>query len=232
MMFINEIAKNYDAWYKKPLGAFVDLVETNTALKLYSPAQGLHILDAGCGTGNFSIKLCKMGCKVTGIDISEDMLAIARNKVRQGGLNAIFYKMDIYHLNFPDNYFDGIYSMAAFEFIHQPQEAYNELYRVLKPGGKLLIGAINRNSAWGKMYEKIGQQDPKSVFRNAALKTIDDFLRLDPDHLIATRGCVHIPPDASEESLTLEEEERLSQTSEPAFIIALWQKPENIYNIL
>lgn len=224
MMFKNEIAQNYDSWYNTPLGAFVDYLETRTALELYSPAPGLHILDAGCGTGNFSIKLCKMGCMVTGIDISEDMLAIARSKISREGLNAAFYKMDIYHLDFPDNYFDGIYSMAAFEFIHQPQEAYYEMYRVLKPGGKLLIGAINKNSTWGRMYEQQGQQNPLSVFHNAALKTIDELLRLDPGHLLATRGCVYIPPDASEQSLTREEEERLSYTSEPAFIIALWQK--------
>lgn len=226
MMFKDEIANNYDSWYQTPLGAFVDLLETSAAFKLFSPARDLHILDAGCGTGNFSIKLCKMGCKVTGIDISEDMLAIARRKVSQYGLNATFHKMDIYHLDFPDNYFDGIYSMAAFEFVHQPQEAYKELYRVLKPGGKLLIGAIHKNSAWGRMYEQMGQQDPASVFHNAALKTTDEMLGLDPDHLLACHGCVYIPPDATEQSLTLEEEARLSQTSEPAFILALWYKPE------
>ena len=67
--------------------------------------------------------------------------------------------------------------------------------------------------------------DPSSVFHNAALKTTDEMLRLDPDHLLAMRGCVYIPPDAAEQSLTLEEEKRLSQTSEPAFIVALWYKP-------
>ena len=64
-----EIAANYDLWYQNPRGAFIDELETEAALKLFSPYPNQPVLDAGCGT-NFSIKLAQMGSKVTDIDIS------------------------------------------------------------------------------------------------------------------------------------------------------------------
>ena len=55
--------------------------------------------------------------------------------------------MDVYNLEFPDNHFDGVFSIA-FEFITQPGKAYSEMFRVLKPGADF-IGTINRDSKWG-----------------------------------------------------------------------------------
>ena len=50
------------------------------ALPLTSPEKHHRVLDVGCGTGNFSLKLAGYGCEVTGIDLSEEMLAQARHK--------------------------------------------------------------------------------------------------------------------------------------------------------
>src|SRR6056297_3507142 len=123
-MFENETANQYDAWYETPLGSFVDRVETDAAIKLFSPLANTRILDAGCGTGNFSLKIHRYGCSVTGIDLSADMLAIARRKALQAKSDITFSEMDLSHLTFPDNYFDGVFSMAAFEFIHDAKQAY------------------------------------------------------------------------------------------------------------
>ena len=54
--------------------------------------------------------------------------------------------MDAYNITFPSESFDGVFSMAAFEFINKPIIAYDEMYRVLKENGSLLIGTINRES--------------------------------------------------------------------------------------
>jgi ubiquinone/menaquinone biosynthesis C-methylase UbiE len=152
------------------------------------------------------------------------MLQIAQEKTRIQTMDIDFMQMDLYHLDFPDNSFDGVFSMAAFEFIKDTEKAFNELLRVLKPGGKLLIGTIHKDSVWGKMYEDHARRDETSVFRNAALKTVTQLKLLDEKHLLATRGCVYIPPTTEKKKLTLEHESTLSMIESPGFILGLWRK--------
>jgi ubiquinone/menaquinone biosynthesis C-methylase UbiE len=220
----DEKAPTYDGWYQTRLGAFVDEVETKLAFDMFSPEPGMNILDVGCGTGNFSIKLAQKGCKVTGIDISEKMLEIAKHKVKEHGFEIDFHKMDIYKLDFPDNHFDAVFSMAAFEFIHDLEAAYSELMRVLKPGGLLLIGTIHKNSGWGKRYLESAKRSD-SIFRFADFKNLEDLLELDKDNLLKSGECLFIPPDAKEDEISWEEEKRLYSVNRGGFICALWEKP-------
>jgi len=223
-LFKGLIAEKYDEWYKEKLGKFVDEVETNAALDLLSPRSGMSLLDAGCGTGNFSLKLARRGCKVLGVDISADMLAIARCKAEQEQLPIELLEMDVYDLRFADNSFDGVISMAAWEFIKDEETAFAQLYRVLKPGGKLLIGTINQNSPWGKLYQDIARQDEGSVFRHACFKTMEDLRKLKPEELIDTRECLFVPPNAPEHMINLTGEEQYKNLEKPGFIIAVWEK--------
>src|SRR5690554_353842 len=114
MVVFDKEAEDYDQWYNSKLGSFVDRVETELAFKLFKPHKEMKILDVGCGTGNFSVKLAEMGCKVVGIDLSEKMLNIARAKIKED-LDLEFHKMDACKLEFSDEEFDGVISMAAFE---------------------------------------------------------------------------------------------------------------------
>ena len=107
----------------------------------------MSVLDVGCGTGNFSIKLAKMGLNVTGIDVSDNMLDVARDKAKKGGLSIDFINMDARDMIFEDESFDGVISMAAIEFIQESEKVLNEMFRVVK-GGKIVIGTINRDSKW------------------------------------------------------------------------------------
>lgn len=225
MAIFDNQAMHYDGWYKSKMGQFVDDVETQLAFRMFTPMKGMRILDVGCGTGNFSIKLAEMGCKVTGIDISEEMLKIAREKVKAKGLEVDFHQMDAYHLEFEENSFDGVFSMAAFEFITEPQKAYDEMYRVLKPGGQLLIGTIHGNSSWGRLYMSKAFRE-NSVFQHADFKTLEELENLDRKNLVSSGECLFIPPDAPEEEITMEREEELSKTERGGFICALWKKED------
>ncbi|HQA08355.1 MAG TPA: methyltransferase domain-containing protein [Syntrophomonadaceae bacterium] len=223
-MFTGEIAANYDHWYQNPRGAFIDELETEAALKLFAPYPNLPVLDAGCGTGNFSIKLALMGAKVTGIDISEDMLSIAKNKASLLHLDIEFLKMDLHSLVFPDGSFAGVFSMAAWEFVSHPERAFAELWRVLRPGGQLLIGTINRESPWGKLYMEQAQH-PGSVFKYACFKSLQDLKNLAPDHISGWSKCLFISPDAEDNLFTRDMEESLQYSNPPGFIVVCWQKP-------
>ena len=223
MIFFNEKAKEYDGWYKSKMGKFVDDVETELAFKMFTPVKGMRVLDVGCGTGNFSVKLARMGCEVVGLDISQDMLDIARKKAQDKNMDIQFLLGDVYDLKFDDSEFDAVFSMAAFEFIKEAPKAYKEMMRVLKPQGQLLIGTIHRNSSWGQLYmSKAFQED--SVFRHADFKSLEDLIALDEKSLVTSGECLFLPPDTPEEEINMDRERELSKTERGGFVCVLWKK--------
>lgn len=204
MAIFDKEAKIYDEWYKSKLGNFVDEAETRCVFDLFKAKKGMKVLDVGCGTGNFSIKLAKMGCEVAGIDVSEEMLKVAEAKAREEGLNIKFYKMDVHQMEFEDNTFDGVLSVTAFEFLKEPEKAIEEIFRVLKPNGQLLIGTINKNSKWGEMYLSKEFQE-NTVFKYANFKTIED-MKSYKNASVDIKECLFVPPNAEEEDICMVKE--------------------------
>ena len=106
----------------------------------YAPQKKvLKILDAGCGPGFFPIILGEEGHEVTGIDITENMILEAKENVKANGQKAELFTMDCQKLDFPDNTFDLVISRNITWTLGNPQKAYQEWMRVLKPGGRILI---------------------------------------------------------------------------------------------
>jgi len=223
MSVFDNDASTYDQWYTTPMGRHVDYVETSCALGLLQPFSGMKILDAGCGTGNFSLKLARIGCRVTGIDVSEKMLAFAEQKAREEKLDVDFRIMDVCSLSFGDETFDAVTSMAAFEFLNDPELAMEEMFRILKKNGALLIGTINKESPWGELYRALAKKDG-NVFRHARLKTEEDLRKFTPSSLVAVEECLFAPPDAKEDDLSREKEIEFSDNGRGGFLCALWKK--------
>ena len=96
-----------------------------------------RILDAGCGIGTDAGYLAKMGHQVSGIDLSEQMLNIAR----QNHPRVEFFLQDLRHPDFPPNSFDGI--LASFSLIHLRKDdvipALTQYNHLLKPSGLLFL---------------------------------------------------------------------------------------------
>jgi ubiquinone/menaquinone biosynthesis C-methylase UbiE len=222
MSFDQKAAVEYDSWYQTRLGSFVDEVETKAAFDLFQPQAGEKVLDVGCGTGNFSIKLAQKGCEVIGIDISKPMLEKAAKKADQLNLAINFKKADVLNLEFEDNHFDAVFSMAAVEFIEDLKKAIQEMKRVVKPGGKILLGTIRRDSDWGRLYQKQSQND-ESVFSDAIFREPKDLKKLDKDNFVKVKECLFIPPNSSEEKINWNQENRLAGKKKGGFICALWK---------
>lgn len=96
------------------------------------------ILDAGSGTGNLSIKIKKMGCKVISIDFSEEALKLHLKKDDEA--NIFCYDLTE-KLNFPENYFDKIVSVNVLCFLNRNkrEKITQEFYKIIKPGGKIVL---------------------------------------------------------------------------------------------
>jgi len=98
------------------------------------------ILDIGTGPGRLPIEIAKQvkNAKVFGIDISEDMIKIAKKNVDNEGLGdrVEFKAKSAYDTGFEDNSIDLVLSTGMLHHLSQPIKAFNEIYRILKPGGE------------------------------------------------------------------------------------------------
>ncbi len=101
---------------------------------------GETILEVGVGTG-LSLPLYPGNVKVTGIDISTEMLEKARARVNEGGLSQVqaVLEMDAEDLRFPDSNFDKVVAMYVVSVVSDPSRVVEEMRRVCKPGGEIFI---------------------------------------------------------------------------------------------
>jgi ubiquinone/menaquinone biosynthesis C-methylase UbiE len=108
--------------------------------------QGGAVLEVAPGPGYLAIELAKLGKQnVTGLDISKKFVEIARAKALESGVAVDFRQGDVAHMPFGDNGFDFVTCRAAFKNFAEPVQALNEIYRVLKPGGKASIVDLRGN---------------------------------------------------------------------------------------
>lgn len=110
------------------------------------------VLDAGCGTGIVSLMALKQGASsVLGIDISRTMVNLCREKSIVEGLDknqATFKQADIENLNLPDNSFDAALSGLVLGLVPNQVKALKQMYRVLKPGGRIAIAMHGPEIYW------------------------------------------------------------------------------------
>jgi ubiquinone/menaquinone biosynthesis C-methylase UbiE/N-acyl-L-homoserine lactone synthetase len=132
---VYDLLPRYVRPYQRLLADVVSAVERNTP-------KGGKVLDAGCGTGNFSLGLGLRGYNVEGIDISHAMLQRARLKKKKAGLeNVEFREWDIEKglAIYPDATFDCVVSVHALYALREPEAAIREYSRVLKPLGHFIM---------------------------------------------------------------------------------------------
>ena len=97
--------------------------------------SGARLLDVGCGSGNYTIALRTRGFSMVGVDISEHMLRSARSKVT----DIQWDHGDACALSYPDGMFEGVVSILATHHISDLESAFAEMYRVLEPGGRVVL---------------------------------------------------------------------------------------------
>jgi len=121
---------------------------TMELIKLSGFTSDMHILDIGCGIGGSARRLADVvGCNVTGVDLSEHYIATADALSGLVGMQhkVSFQACNALNLPFYDEHFDGIWSIQMNMNIHDKLAWLKELYRVLKPGGRLVMYEVCGN---------------------------------------------------------------------------------------
>ena len=107
-----------------------------------------RVLEVAPGPGYLAIALAERGAfQVVGLDISKSFVEIARENARKEAARVDFRHGDASAMPFPDGAFDFIVCRAAFKNFARPVEALNEMFRVVRPGGRALIVDLNKNAS-------------------------------------------------------------------------------------
>ena len=137
----DHIASKYD-FLNHFLSFGIDKLWRRRAIRLIKPFNPVQILDVATGTGDLAIAALKTGAhKITGIDISEEMLAFGRLKLERLGLNnqIILQKGDSEQLEFADASFDAVTVAFGVRNFEHLERGLSEIFRVLKPGGAFCV---------------------------------------------------------------------------------------------
>ncbi len=117
-----------------------DLPRTRVALELIRPLRVADALDVGCGEGDVAVEIQRLsGARVAGVDISQRMVDTARGR----GIEAHLVDLATDSLPFADGSFDLVYMAEVIEHLVRPDKALEEIKRVLRPGGHLVLSTPN-----------------------------------------------------------------------------------------
>jgi len=156
----------------------------------YAKFGGLRVLDVGCGNGYVLSKYAEAGARVIGLDLTRVAIALCRKRFSLHGLPGDFVVGNAEELPFPNEAFDCVCAMGVVHHTPNPANAVNEMARVLRRGGRLIMMVYHRGSAqyrlkmWarsvlsGKTRQQLvnevdGRTNPKGeVYSKAELRAI------------------------------------------------------------
>jgi SAM-dependent methyltransferase len=141
----------YARWRASEVGAITERLEHRLILELAGTVSGRSVLDVGCGDGGLAIELFKLGADVAGIDASGDMIAAARARAANRGADIAFQVAAAERLPFPSECFDIVTAITVLCFIEDAVPVLREIRRVLRPGGRLVIGELGKWSSWAAL---------------------------------------------------------------------------------
>ena len=145
----NSLSIHYGYWDKKVRSFPQSLLRMNEVMMEAAEIKSTDkVLDAGCGVGGSSIFLAATaGCHVTGISLSESQVEQAKANANQKGVEKLvdFKVMDFCATEFPDASFDVVWGCESICYAEDKQQFVKEAWRLLKPGGRLVVadGFVN-----------------------------------------------------------------------------------------
>jgi SAM-dependent methyltransferase len=122
--------------------------------------SGQRVLDVACGTGVVAITAALRGAKVSGLDLTPELLERARENAKVGGVDIDWREGDAEQLPFADGEFDVVLSQFGHMFAPRPDVAIAEMLRVLKPGGTIAFSTWPPELYIGRVFALVGSYLP------------------------------------------------------------------------
>lgn len=121
--------------------------------------KGRRLLEIGCGMGFDSLEWKKRGVDVTSLDLTQSAVDSAKIHFGVMGQAGNFLVGSALDLPVPDNSYDAIYSRGVLHVTSDTQRAVSEAYRVLKPGGRLIVVNLYNRYSWFVLLHKLGREN-------------------------------------------------------------------------
>jgi SAM-dependent methyltransferase len=138
----------YARWRASELGTITERLERALILDLVGDAGGREVLDLGCGDGDLALDLARRHANVTGLDASIAMIAAAGRWVKPHHPEVTFEVGSADRLPFAAERFDVVTAVTILCFVRDAAPVFREIVRVLRPGGRLVIGELGKWSWW------------------------------------------------------------------------------------
>jgi len=201
--------QNYDEWFDEHESVYQAEI---AALRKFVPVTGMGI-EVGVGTGRFAVPL---GVEF-GLDPSRTMLQVARRR----GLRVCQAVGE--QMPFHDRQFDLVLLVTVICFVDDVPTLLQELHRVLKREGRLVIGFINRNSELGRLYER--RKEASTFYQEARFYAVEEVAsRVEKAGFGSLRFCQTLFSDPSE--VSIKNLEVRDGSSDGAFVVLSTQKIE------
>ena len=233
-------APSYTEVVEKNLAGEWDAVWANMLISGFpegDPSE-LRVLDMGTGPGFYAIILPERGYRVTAVDFSENMLAEARKNAGPLAEKISFLRMDAQAPDFPDDSFDVIVTRNLTWNLTDPEKAYREWRRILRPGGAALIFDANwyayledeeKKAEWDRDRENAsleGVEDHDSYPDSRTMEDISRTLPLTPRRrpqwdlvTMLDLGYSEVSADVRIHEKVWNREEKINYASTPGFLI-------------
>ena len=165
-VFSGQAANRYDAWFEMPLGRYAMAREHELLLRLSPVRRNSRILDVGCGTANQLLLFRQKGMTFgVGVDVSAEMLSLAREKIRHQPDASIFLiQARAEALPFKSGAFSKITSVTALEFFQDPLKAVAEMKRL--NASEYLFAVLNSWSI-SSQWRRLKSYFSRNLFRAA-----------------------------------------------------------------
>lgn len=166
------------------MGDYPDLARTIAGVgelvaERVGAAAGEELLDVATGSGNVALPAAARGARVTGLDLTPELLEVARKRAAQAGLEVDWLEGDAEQLPFADGSFDRVTSCFGVIFAPRQEQAARELVRVARPGATIAFTGWTPEGLNGQMFKTVGAHmpPPPPELRSPVLWGSEDHVR-------------------------------------------------------